>query len=450
MKRLQGFTWHWLGGLFWLWLATGVAQAQEFADFGIIRSTVNVTLRPADYSADVTATLELTNIAKQAEARTLTLRLTKAAQVTSFTVNDRPMPTDEKKQPGGDTAIATYVAELSPPLGPGKNVTAKLVYTLTYRESTNYAALTPGDSLLLPEAGWTPFIHLPQSSHGPDTAPYVLTVTKPTDGEVWSSGTRQEAGGSISFTSSLAGEPWLLVQPLAPPVTRRFTPASGEPTVVNVHGTRGLPEESSRQAQRLAEEVARILGFYQSLWGAVPVREFQVLTTPRRVVADRRSPELRGRDFDTDRAIRYSAPGVVVLEAATLRRPTLDAETVEWLTANVAQTWLGGQTRLRGRGWGVLADALPAYLTAQYLQQQYGAAAERDFWLRRSFAHGRLAGIRVSQQGFERGIDPILTLQHPALPDYYASLPTKGALVFRLLERLVGRDTLLAAVKSIV
>jgi len=142
-----------------LWLTPVAVPAQEFADFGLVRSTIGVTLRPAEYSADVTATLELTNIARQAEARTLTLRLTKAAKVTAFTVNERAFSTDEKKQPGGDAAIATYVAELSPPLAPGGKVTARLAYTLTYRESTSYAAITPGDTLLLPESGLS-LIHI--------------------------------------------------------------------------------------------------------------------------------------------------------------------------------------------------------------------------------------------------------------------------------------------------
>lgn len=448
MKRWPILTPVWLVVLAVLRFGAETAQAQEFADFGLVRSEITVTLRPYEYAADVTAVLELTNIARQAEARTLTLRLTKAAKVASFTVNDRPMPTDEKKQPGGDASVAAYVAELSPPLRAGDKATARLTYTLTYRESTNYAAITPGDSLLLPEAGWTPFIHSPQSAHGPDTAPYVLTVAKPTDGEVWSSGGRREVGGNVVFTSASAGEPWLVVQPFGPPVVRRFTPAGGEPTVVTVYGARGLSEASARNAERLAEEVERILSFYRTLWGDVPVREFCVLTTPRRIVADRRSPELRGRDFDADRAVRHAAPGAALLETATLLRPAPDAETVEWLTAAVARTWLGGQVRLRGRGWAVLADALPAYLTAQYVAQRYGAAAERDFWLRRSFNYGRLAGVRVSQQGFERGIDAIPIVQHPSFPDYYASMPTRGALVFRLLERLVGRDALLDAVRA--
>ncbi len=450
MHRLHCFFWRCLLWTICLWLTPGAAQAQEFADFGLVRSTIGVTLRPAEYSADVTATLELTNIARQAEARTLTLRLTKAAKVTAFTVNERAFSTDEKKQPGSDAAIATYVAELSPPLAPGGKVTARLVYTLTYRESTSYAAITPGDTLLMPESGWTPFIHLPQSSHGPDTAPYVLTITRPPDGEVWSSGTRQETDGNIVFTSDLAGEPWLVVQPFGPPVSRRASAANSETPTIHVRSAPGLPAESQRQAQRLAEEVERILAFYQKLWGAAPVREFQVLTTSRRIVADRRSPELRGRDFDTDRAIRYAAPGAVLIETAALRRPTLDAEMVEWLTASLAQTWLGGKIRLRGRGWGILADALPAYLTGSYIEQQYGPTAVRDLWLRRSFAYGRLAGIRVSQQGFERGIDLIPVLQHPAFPDYYASMPNRGALVFRLLERLVGRDVLLTAIRDTV
>jgi hypothetical protein len=450
MHQVHRFFRHWLLWTMCLWLTPVAVPAQEFADFGLVRSTISVTLRPAEYSADVTATLELTNIARQAEARTLTLRLTKAAKVTAFTVNERAFSTDEKKQPGGDAAIATYVAELSPPLAPGGKVTARLAYTLTYRESTSYAAITPGDTLLLPESGWTPFIHLPQSSHGPDTAPYVLTVARPPDGEVWSSGTRRETDDAIVFTSDLAGEPWLVVQPLGPPVSRRVAADNGESVTIHVRSAQGLPAETQRQAQRLAEEVERILAFYQKLWGAAPVREFHLLTTPRRVVADRRSPELRGRDFDTDRAIRYAAPGAVLIEAAALRRPTLDAEMVEWLTASLAQTWLGGKVRLRGRGWGILADALPAYLTGRYIEQHYGPAAGRDFWLRRSFAYGRLAAIRVSQQGFERGIDLIPVLQHPAFPDYYASMPNRGALVFRLLERLVGRDTLLTAIRETV
>ncbi|MGQ9896002.1 MAG: tetratricopeptide repeat protein [Acidobacteriota bacterium] len=449
MYQIHRFFWRWFLWAACLWLLPGTVLAQEFADFELLRSTVSVTLRPAEYSADVTATLELTNIARQAEARTLTLRLTKAAKVTAFTVNEQSFPTDEKKQPGGDTALATYVAEFSPPLAPGGKVTARLAYTLTYRESTNYAAITPGDTLLLPESGWTPFIHLPQSSHGPDTAPYSLTIARPTEGEAWSSGIRREVNGNIVFTSDLAGEPWLVVQPFGPPVSHRVTTV-GEPLTVHVRSVPGLPDESRGRAQRLAEEAGRILAFYQKFWGVLPVREFQLLTTSRRIVADRRSPELRGRDFDTDRAIRYAAPGAVLIETATLRRPTLDAETLEWLTASLAQTWLGGKVRLRGRGWGILADALPAYLTGSYIEQHYGPSAVRNFWRHRSFVYSRLASIRVSQQGFEQGIDSIPVLQHPAFPDYYASMPNRGALVFRLLERLVGPDTLLTAIRETV
>jgi hypothetical protein len=407
-------------------------------DFEITKYEVAATLKAATNTADVTATLRLVNRTTQGRAATkLTLNLTKAAKVTSWTVGGATAQAAEDKRA---TPVATYVFDLPTPIQPNETLTTVMQYSLTFKESTNHGAITPGDAVILPEANWVPFVHAPQQAHGADTAPYTLTVTNSDPGEVMSDGVRTVSGNVTTFDQALAGQPWFAMNFFGKPTTREFTPSGGSMTTVAVVTQPGLSAIADAQARRIAEEMEKIVDFCAKVFGPPPAKRFTVFSTPRNLVIDKRSPELRGRDFDTVNALSYVAPTTVMIGQSVFRRPALDAETVEFLAQGVARAWLGGKTKLRGRGLGALQDGFPAYLAGLYFESRFGADAAREYWTRRAQAYAPMAAARI---------DAILIAQSPVDPDYGVSMPNKGAMVFRLLERRIGRERTLDTVKKL-
>lgn len=436
-----------------LFLMTGGAanaQQQKFADFDIVRSDITVNLKPTTFSADVTAKVQLVNYTKDATATSLTLRLTKAAKLNVFSVNGTAASTEERKQPGSDQqTYAMYSATSLAAIPPGGTVTATMQYTLTFKESTNFAAITPGDCVLLPESNWTPFVHPTQTAHGADTAPYTLSVTGLDANDIQSDGTRTDAGGAATFTQTLAGRPWLVASSFDKPVTRTFTPTGGKAVTITVVTQAGLGAGAGKQAERVAEEAEKALTFYANIFGNAPMPTYTVISTPRKIIGDRRSPELRGREYDTVRGVRFIGSSGLLLDDSLFRRDALDADTIEFLARGAARPWLGGAMKLRGKGLGVVGDALPSWMAALYFETRFNAEAAREYWIRRTLAYARMAAVRDSSLGYERGIDAPLAFQTPEDGDYETSTLNKGALVFRLLERRLGRDKLLAAAKKV-
>jgi hypothetical protein len=437
-------------GLLLFLMTGGAASAQQakFADFDIVRSDVTVTLKPTTFSADVTAKVQLVNYTKDATATSLTLRLTKAAKLNAFSVNGTAASTEERKQPGSDQqTYAMYSATSLAAIPPGGTVTATMQYTLTFKESTNFAAITPGDCVLLPEANWTPFVHPTQTAHGADTAPYTLTVTGADANDIQSDGARTDAGGAATFTQTLAGRPWLVASSFDKPVTRTFTPTGGKAVTITVVTQAGL--NAGKQAERVAEEAEKALTFYANIFGSTPTTTYTVISTPRKIIGDRRSPELRGREYDTVRGVRFIGSSGLLIDDGLFRRDTLDADTIEFLVRGAARPWLGGAMKLRGKGLGVVGDALPSWMGAVYFETRFNSDAAREYWIRRTLAYARMAAVRDSSLGYERGIDAPLAFQTPEDGDYETSTLNKGAIVFRLLERRIGRDKLLAAAKKV-
>ncbi|HMZ79051.1 MAG TPA: tetratricopeptide repeat protein [Acidobacteriota bacterium] len=406
---------------FWIVLCLfGMSTMAQAQDFEVLRYDVTASLQPVANAVDVKATLSLVNQTTQGQSATdLILRLNKDAKVTALLLNGATTEFTQKEDPRL-TGVSIVSAQLVKSVPPAGKLEAVLQYTLTVKESNQYSAITPGDCLLLPESYWIPVVHTPFTSHGADTAPYTLTVTLAGDGDILSEGERKGDGKTVMFTQTLNSQPWLMVGAPGKLVTRSITPAGAAPitlTTISQVGSAG----TEGQVQRILDEMEKIVGFYVQTLGPSPTNQFVVASNFREVT--------------------YISPGTILVGNAVFRRDRVEAETIEYLSRAVARTWIGGKLRVRGRGLGIVQDALPSFLSGLYFESRFGADAGQQFWARRVRSYAPLALART---------DAMLMAQVPLDSDYFTSILNKGALVFRLIDWQFGKNTVVTAVKTIL
>src|SRR5207237_4777268 len=131
--------------------------------------------------------------------------------------------------------------------------------------------------------------------------------------------------------------------------------SGGDAEAVEVYAPRGLDEVGKRQMRRLADEAARIIAFHAKYFGTPPSAPFRIVATEARDLA-------------------FSTTEAATIDDSFFRRDTLDLGTIELVAAATAKAWIDGRVLLRGRGTGMMRDALPVYLAAQYLGERFGAA----------------------------------------------------------------------------
>jgi len=117
--------------------------------------------------------------------------------------------------------------------------------------------------------------------------------------------------------------------------------------------------------------------------------------------------------------------------------PKLDAATALSVAETVARLWIGGQTPVRGEGGGVLRDALVRFLATQFLEKQFGADAVKSELYRQ-----RLAYATVAQR------DGPLARTTQLDSTYFASVPNRGAMFWRLIDRRLGHDALMGVLRA--
>ncbi|HZS05455.1 MAG TPA: hypothetical protein VFD58_11515 [Blastocatellia bacterium] len=298
---------------------------------------------------------------------------------------------------------------------------------LTAGQGTD-SARTPGllvtglECLALPTSFWVPVKHTPYVEHGADTAPFTLAVTAPAGLKVVSSGTRT---GDGTFDQRDAGQPFFIAGDYEV-FASGGEPGSSLPSApkVEVYAPRGLDEAGKQQAQRVAAEAARMIDFYTKYFGGPQGGTFRIVSSQLRERETAMTGEL------VSRGLNFTAPGLVTVSDSLFRRTVIDLGTIELLASAAARQWIDGRVLLRGRGAGLLRDALPVYLTAQYLGARFGDAQRED-----AFERYRRAYTPVA-----RGGDAPLLAQSLLDRGYTTSMYNKGALVWRLIEKRVGKQ----------
>lgn len=387
-------------------LAPAAAQTPVSVIWQVTLFDVNATVPQNDRTLSAVATINATNVGNGA-GRTLTLRLNSKASVKSVTVGGAAASFRPGTEPRGD--LQKIEITLPSSVSPNGNVSATVTYTLAVESNSGLAAISPIGSEFLPLSFWYPMPNTPYSVRGADTAPFRLTVNIP---NAISSGVEKGgSAGSISFEQSLSGQPFFVQGDW----DKLEGAADGKGVVVLME--KGATPEDRKHAEALIAFAAAARAFYATAFGPAP-------DVPLRLVAVR-----RGSGF--------SDSGTVLIDADTLRLPKIDAATALSISEAVGHLWIGGQTPVRGEGNGVLRDALVRFLATEFLEKQFGADAVKSELYRQ-----RLAYASVAQR------DGPLARASQLDSTYFGSVPNRGAMFWRLVERRMGRDALMTVLRA--
>ncbi|MBA2341539.1 MAG: hypothetical protein H0V88_14220, partial [Pyrinomonadaceae bacterium] len=294
-------------------------------------------------------------------------------------------------------------------IAPQGAVTVTLEYRLPVEKNNGLTSVSSEGSQFLPPAFWYPTPNTPFTARGADTAPFRLSVTPAQSEMVLSSGKDNVDVGS--FVQSLNAQPFF--------VTGQWDLVNGEGEARNVSAylLRGATPEERRRADEFIKFAAAARAYYAGFLGAAP-------DVPVRLIAVR-----RGGGFDD--------AGAVLLDASAFRRSKIDAATALNIADAMARLWLGGSTIVRGEGASVLREGLVRHLATGFIERQFGAEAAAAERLRERIAYAAIAKRDAS-----------LRESTPLLDTHFASALNKGALAWALVERAMGRDAFVAALRA--
>jgi tetratricopeptide (TPR) repeat protein len=378
-------------------LVNSVALAQDGPVWQVRRFDVTADV-PAATTRSLAARAVITarNVGRGA-GRTFTVRISPAAEVRGATVGGAAAQFTSRAE--SRTKLNTVATTLPAPVAPGGEVSVAFDYSVPVEVNTGLASISHEGSQFLPLSNWYPTPNSPVSPRGSDTAPLRLTVNAP-------------AGEAVVSTGALTGstfEQQLNVQPFF--LTGRWETVEGgaEARGVSAYLPRGAGAEGRARAESLIALAAAARNFYAGLLGPAP-------DAPVRLVAVR-----RGAGFD--------GGGTVLLDASVFRRTKTDAVTALAISEAVARLWLGGATPVHGDGAGALREGLTRHLALRFIEKQFGAEAAAAERLR-----GRIAYAAVARR------DAPLSVTNPLDPTYFTSTASKGAMIWRLAERVLGAD----------
>src|SRR5829696_5842158 len=387
-------------------VAQAGAQTASSVIWQVTSFDVNANVQQTERTLGAVATINATNVGS-GPGRTLTVRLHAKASVKSVTVAGAAASFRPGTEPRGD--LQRIEIALASSVAPNSSVTVAGNYVLPVESNSGLTSISPIGTQFLPLSFWYPMPNTPYSVRGADTAPFRLTVNIP---NAISSGV-EKAGpnGSISFEQSLHGQPFF-VQGDWDKVE-----GAGDGRGIVVLVEKGATPEDRKRAEALISFAAAARAFFATALGPAP-------DAPLKLVAVR-----RGAGF--------SDSGTVLFDADTVRLPKIDAATALSVAETVARLWIGGQTPVRGEGGGVLRDALVRFFATQFLEKQFGADAVKSELYRQ-----RLAYATVAQR------DGPLARASQLDSTYFASVPNRGAMFWRLIERRLGREVLMGVLRA--
>jgi tetratricopeptide (TPR) repeat protein len=383
------------------------AQEEARAVWQVMRFDVTATLpapAAAERSLAARAILSARNVGTGA-GRSLTLRLNSEAEIKSATVGDAAAQYSARAE--SRTGLQQVSLTLPAPVAPGSVVNVALDYRLPVTANTGLAAISPEGAQFLPLSGWYPSPNSPFAARGADTAPVRLTVNAAGGDTVLASGTATGA----SFEQKLSAQPFFL--------TGRWDAVEGanEARGVTAYLPRGASADERKRAETLVALASSARSFYTGFFGALP-------ETPIRLVA-----VTRGAGFDLG--------GTILLDAAAFRRAKVDALTAQLVGEAVARMWFGGATPVRGAGAGVVREGLVRHLATLFLEKEFGREAADAERLRQRIAYAAVARR-----------DAPLSLTTPLETTYYLSVANKGAMIWRLADRTLGREAFLTLLRE--
>lgn len=385
------------------------AQTEPGAAWLVTRYDITVDALNADRDLKASARLTLRNVGK-GSGTSLSLRLNPKAEVKDISIGGATATFRVAPESRGNLQRVTI--SLPSAIAPNATVDVKVSYRLSVPDNSGLAAIVPGSSQFLPLSTWYPSANTQFSLRGPDTAPFSLKINGAT---AVSSGVQAQPGNSGSqYDQTLHALPFFL--------EGQWDTVDG--TAAEARGISAwLPKGASADERKQAEAIIALAGqarsFFAGLLGPAP-------DAPVRLIAVR-----RGAGF-TD-------GGTLLLDAAAFRRSKIDSATALLVAEAVGHLWIGGKTAMRGEGLGTIREGLTRFLATLFLEKQFG----------RETAGAQRLRERISYAGIAK-IDSPLSRTSPLDVNYDTSVTNKGAMIWRLADRALGRDDFINILRTLL
>ncbi len=355
--------------------------------------TATLSANDTDRAMNVQAVLTMKNISASA-ARTATLRISPSAEVLSGKVNGAAADFRKGQEKIGSGTLQRVIFQM-PSVAPGGSATVEVDYKLTVTDNSGLSAISPLTSQFLPLSFWYPTPNSWFFVRGADYAPMKIKVVDPVGRTTISAGS--ETAGA--FDTKYHAQPFF--------ITGNFerTEASG----VSVFVPPGSDAEAKKRAGELAAFANEARSYMSNYFGSAP-------EVPLRIVAARRGAGFAGC-------------GTIFVDDGVFRRGKIDSQTAMVIGEAVAKLWIGCKTNVTGDGYGTIREGLARYAATEFLESKYGkdvADAERE--------RQRTAYAAVALN------DAPLTFISPLDGYYYTVASNKGSMVWRLIERWLGRE----------
>lgn len=385
-------------------IAFGQDDTRAAATWQVQKYDINVALpsNDSDRSAVIKAVLTIKNISPS-PATTLSLRISPNAEITSISVNGTTADVTKREEKVGLSGTLQRAMVRIPSVPSGSNVTATVDYKLSVKDNTGSLSVSAAGSTLLPLSYWYPTPNSWYFARGADHAPFQIRLTAPAGSTVITAGT--ENGGG--FTNSFAGQPFAI---------------AGNWDVANSAGvTIYIPKGAGPDARPRADEVAKFAGdaksYLTGLLGPAP-------DMPIRIAGVR-----RGSGFSQD--------GTILIDESVFRRSKLDSQAAMNIAEGIAKMWIGGSIAVVGDGQGAIREGLPRFLATEFIESKFGkdvADVERT--------RQRMAYYAVARR------DSPLTTVSPVDDYYFAEVANKGSMIWRLIDRKIGRGEFTTALRA--
>ena len=367
---------------------------------------ITVAAPNAERVLNARATVSVRNVGGTA-GTTLSLRINPKAEIKSVTVGTATATYQSRPETRGNAQRVTIT--LPAPVAANQIVTASVEYRLPVGDNTGLAAVSALESQFLPQSMWYPMANNALAIRGADYAPFRLTIT---GGGALSSGADKSAGGNSVFEQTLYAQPFFVIGNWD-----RVDVATAKG--ISAYLPKGAGADEQKQAQALIGLANDARTFFGGLFGSTP-------DVPVRLIS-----VTRGAGFED--------AGAILLGEGSFRRKKIDAGTALNIGEAMARLWLGGDTPTRGEGHGVVREGLARFLATLFIEKQFGADA----------AEAERARQRVAYSGVARRDGP-LSRTTPLDATYFNSVGNKGAMVWRLIDHVIGRETFVATLRSLL
>ena len=381
------------------------AQEEARAAWQVTNVDITVNSPGAERALNARATVSVRNVGLGSGA-TLTLRLNSKAEVKSVTVGGSAASYKSLPEPRGGAQRITIT--LPSAVAPNQTAAATIEYRLPVEENSGLAAISPIVFQVLPLTLWYPSPNTSFAVRGADYAPFRLTINGAT---AISSGTEKSGGGNSVFEQSLHGLPFF--------VTGSWDQVQGGANAkgITAYLPKGLGADERKQAEGLISLTNDARSFFGNLFGSTP-------DVPLRLVS-----VARGGGFDS--------AGAILLGEGSFGREKVDSVTALAIGEAVARIWIGADSPVRGEGHGVVREGLSRFLATLFIEKEFGAEAAEAERVRQRLAYSSIAKR-----------DGPLSRTTAFDSTYFNSVANKGAMIWRLIDHVVGRDAFVATLRA--